>query len=191
MKGSREKWRGEAEVSSLAPEKGNKADKTQGFSHHAQVLLPTPRSSRDQGREIHTHCTPRRTLAASERERAGTWRQRWWPKSGVVPVLKKSLKLSDMLGKGSLLFGGRGGGPTTAPPLQKGKEKTTSLVHQKPLGEFQETGLVSELRLQRTLSCTAAWSGLWTVAGEMSAKRPPTCVGVRAPWKASGGQLQD
>lgn len=142
MKESREKWRGEAEVSSLAPEKGNKADTTQGFSHHAQVLLPTPLSSGDQGWEIHTHCKPR-TLAASERERAGTWRQRWWPKRGVVPVLKKGLKLSDMLGKGSLLL--RGGGFYNCSPPKKRKRKTTSLVHQKPLGEFQEAGLLLSL----------------------------------------------
>lgn len=190
MKESREKWRGEAEVSSLAPEKGNKADTTQGFSHHAQVLLPTPLSSGDQGWEIHTHCKPR-TLAASERERAGTWRQRWWPKRGVVPVLKKGLKLSDMLGKGSLLL--RGGGVLQLLPPQK-KEKKNNLISasETPRGVSRGwSSLVSELRLQRTLSCTAAWSGLWTVAGEMSAKRPPTCVGVRAPWEASGGQLQD
>lgn len=52
MRRSREKWRGEAEVSSLAPKRGNKADTIQGCSHHAQVLLPPALSSGDRGREI-------------------------------------------------------------------------------------------------------------------------------------------
>lgn len=111
----------------------------------------------------------------------------------MVPALEKGLQLSNMLGKRSLLLGVS---TTTArpPPQKKKKERKKNLVSasETPRGVSRgRSSLVSELRLQRTLNCTAAWSGLWTVAGEISAKDPPTCVGVRAPWEASGGQLQD
>lgn len=145
MRRSREKWRGKAEVSSLTHKKGNEADRTQGFSHHAQVLLPNPLSSADRGREIPTHrAPPRRPLAASERERAGTWRQGWELQTerggscpGERPAAFRRAGLEEPL---------TGGVSTTAPtPPRKEKKKTTSLAHQKPLGESQEAGLLLSL----------------------------------------------
>lgn len=128
MKGSMEKWRGEAEVSSLAPKKGNKADTTQGFSHHAQVLLPAPLSSGDQGARSTPTARRRGDHLQHQIEKEPGPGERWegqtercWPKSGVVPVLEKGLQLSDMLGKRSLLWGGSL--QQLLPPSKKEKKK--------------------------------------------------------------------
>lgn len=146
-----------------------------------------------------THCTPpRRPLAATERERAGTWRQVGSTDRGAGPRVgwflswRKACSFPTCWARGASYW--RVSTTTARPPSQKKKKRKNNLVRasETPRGVSRgRSSLVSELRLQRTLNCTAAWSGLWTVAGEMSAKDPPTCVGVRAPWEASGGQLQD
>lgn len=94
----------------------------------------------------------------------------------MVPVLEKGLQLSDMLGKRSLLLGGRGCGEVSLqqlpPPLQKRKEKNNLVsASETPRGVSRgRSSLVSELRLQRTLNCTGSLVrplDLWTVAGEI------------------------
>lgn len=169
MRSSRENWRGEAEISSLAPKKGNKADTSQGFSHHAQVLLATPLSSGGQGREIPTHRTPpRRPLAASKRERARTWRQRWevqtreelaqeWGGScpGEKPAAFRHAGQEKPL-TGVCVW--RRVSTTTAPTTQKKKRKNNLVsASETPMGVSRgRSSLVSELRLQRTLNCTSS-----------------------------------
>lgn len=144
---SREKWRGEAEVSSLAPNKGSTADTTQGFSHQAQVLLPTPLSSGTKGgrspptagrREDHSRQQKGKEPGPGDK-RWEAERERSWPKSAVVPAPGNGLQLSDMLGRGASCWGCL----QQLPPLPPNDKP--SLVHLKPLGEFQEAGLLLSL----------------------------------------------